>query len=53
MQCRGSLLHGGSWEWYISASILGSIPGTEQDSFKRRERHAKFRLPDIGNSNYQ
>ena len=20
MQCGGSLLHGGSWEWYISAS---------------------------------
>ena len=42
MQCRGSLLHGGSWEWYISASILGSIPGTEQDSFERRERHARI-----------
>ena len=51
MQCGGSLLHGGSWEWYISASIAFQ----EQNKIrsKRRERHAEFRLPDIGNSNYQ
>ena len=51
MQCGGSLLHGGSWELYISASIAFQ----EQNKIRSKGGNGmqNFAYQDIGNSNYQ
>ena len=51
MQCRGSLLHGGSWEWYIS----GSIAFQEQNKIRSKGgngmQNFAYQIPAIPTTN--
>ena len=51
MQCRRSLLHGGSWEWYIS----GSIAFQEQNKIRSKGgngmQNFAYQIPAITTTN--